>query len=71
MAKTTGNRARYTDWKTLRKDFEAAGGRVAEGGKHLKWLCPNGAMVTSSRSASDKRAINNHLALLRRNGVTF
>jgi hypothetical protein len=48
------------------------GWRVEQTGKssrHLKWYSPDGkAVIVSSSTPSDHRAIKNHLALLRRAG---
>lgn len=56
------------DFRELAQEARAQGWRVEETRGHLKWLGPNGGVVISSSTPSDRRAIKNHVALLRRWG---
>ncbi|MGV8845817.1 MAG: hypothetical protein ACOH1Y_12525 [Propionicimonas sp.] len=55
------------DWAKLAKTAEAAGWTVTNTrGGHMKWKARNGAAVFSASTPSDKRAMANHISLLRR-----
>lgn len=57
------------DAKALARAAEKAGWRIQPTrGGHLKWLAPNGAIITSSNTFSEARGLKNHLALMRRLG---
>lgn len=57
------------DFRDLRRAAEKQGWTIETSrGGHLKWKSPNGKTIFSSATPSDKRAVNNHLSLLRRAG---
>jgi len=42
---------------------------ITQGRSHLKWYGPEGQLVVTSRTPSDRRAIANVVAVLRRHGL--
>lgn len=44
---------------------------IVTNGGHLKWAAPNGEVVFSSRTPSDRRAVMNLRADLRRRGLVL
>lgn len=60
--------------KDIKRIFKAAkreGATIREGKKHHQVLCPAGGLVTVSRTASDRRALQNVVADLRRHGLVL
>lgn len=59
------------DFRAMIRTAEKAGWTVVPTRNgHLKWVSPNGGTpVFSASTPSDKRAIKNHVALLRRSGL--
>ena len=58
------------EWHVLVDAAQAAGWSVAKTrGNHVKWASPTGAVVFSASTPSDRRAIHNIRAMLRRKGL--
>jgi hypothetical protein len=55
-------------WQSVERAARAQGWRIEQRGKHRSWYGPSGGIVVSSASPSDRRALRNHLAMLRRFG---
>jgi hypothetical protein len=64
---------------TIPKEYQPLARQVREqgwtveptDGDHLRWLGPDGQMVISGKSPSDKRALHDHVAQLRRYGAVI
>lgn len=58
------------EFAELRRIAEAAGWTVTmTSGGHLRWAAPSGAIVFSSSSPSDWRAVHKHRSELRKKGL--
>lgn len=57
-------------FRRLLRDAEAQGCRVERtAGGHIKVMLPNGGMVVTAGSPSDKRGMKNFESALKRNGI--
>ena len=57
-------------YRKLGKAAIMAGWKITvTGGGHLAWRSPSGAVIHTSASPSDHRAVRNNLALFRRAGL--
>lgn len=55
------------DMKDLIKEYKALGWKVEKGGKHLKFIPPNGGQIVfCPATPSDHRSVKNTRAFLRR-----
>jgi hypothetical protein len=56
-------------WRQLAREFLEAGGQISTTGSgHLRWVTPQGGVVFSSKTTSDRRAIKSHTSQLRKHG---
>jgi len=62
-------RLNHKELNEIAKQAIEQGWRVeATNGNHVKWLAPNGKVTFSSYSPSDKRAVKNHVSIMRSMG---